>query len=359
MKRFLFPALTSSIIAAALLYACSGGGGGGGAFLTNGANSMKGTVGMYLTDDMSLYTQVTATVERVQLLKTGTGTSCDLLTSPVSINISNMAGIMQLVDVTQCPPGSYNRFSMQFDQAVSLMSGATGTPSACSFTSYKDQGQGFPNKLNCDASGICTLNVTGAVNVLAQQENKVALDFDLKNFIITDPGTPNCAVTMKVHPLTPQDMRLLRESVTGLVSNLDTTTMTFDLTTRCTRTFSVLYSGISSSAQPDLGALLQRAQDDKLWTQVTASTIDLSSHAIAADKVEVKVAGIISGVTGTTFMLSYGQTGSMVVDYGNAIVSGTPLDGSWVRVKLIGRDPSGNFIADKVEVGLKGISTDN
>ena len=86
---------------------------------------------------------------------------------------------------------------------------------------------------------------------------------------------------------------------TGLVSNLSTTAMTFDLTTRSTRTFNVLYSGISSTAQPDLGALLQRAQDDRLWTQVTASTIDLSTNAITADKIEVKVAGVISGLTGT------------------------------------------------------------
>ncbi len=359
MKKFCFPVLALFIIAAALLYACSGG--GGTYPPSTGANSTKATVGLYLTDaPMDLYTQVTATVERVQLVSTGTGISCDLLFTPVSVNISNMAGIMQLVDVTQCPSGPYNRFSMQFDQAVSLMSGTTGTPSGCSFTSYMDQGQGIPNKLKCDASGICTLDVTGAVNVLAQQDNKVALDFDLKNFIIADPGTPNCSVTMKVQPLTLQQMQSFIESVTGLVSNLSTTAMTFDLTTRSTRTFHVLYSGITNTAQPDLNTLLQRAQDELLLTQVTSSTIDFSTNMITADKVEVKVAGIVSGNTGTLFTLTSGATGTMVVDYGSAVVSGTIADGSWVLVKLIGHDQvSGDFIADKVEVGLMGMMTDN
>jgi hypothetical protein len=361
MKRFLFPVLTLSIIASALLYACSGGGSGGGTFSTAGASSTKGTVGLYLTDDMSMYTQVTATVERVQLVSTGTGTSCDLLNAPVSVNISNMAGIMQLVDVTQCPSGPYNRYRIEFDKSVQLVSGTSGTPSLCFFTSYMKHGHGNPNKLACDpATDICTLDITGAVNVLAQMDNKVALDFDLKNFIVANLGMPNCTVTMKVHPLTPRQMQPFIESITGLVSNLSTTAMTFDLTTRSTRTFSVLYSGISGTAQPDLDTLLQRAQDEQLWTQVTSSTIDFPTNTITADKIEVKVAGTISGVTGTSFTLYSGQTGTIVVDYGAAVVSGIPVDGSWIRVKLIGHDQaSGDFIADKVEVGCTGIITEN
>lgn len=359
MKKLIFPILAIAIVSGAALYSCSGGG-GGGAYLPSGANSTKGAVGLYLTDDMSLYTQVTATVEKVQLVSTGTGASCDLLFTPVSVNISNMAGIMQLVDVAQCPSGPYNRFSMQFDQAVSLMSGTTGTPSPCSFTSYKSQGNGNPNMLACDpATSICTLDVTGAVNVLAQQDNKVALDFDLKNFDVTGLGTPNCAVTMKVSPLTP-DMMYPLESASGLVSNLDTTAMTFDLTTRSTRTFHVRYSGITNTAQPDLNTLLLRAQDELLLTQVTSSTIDFSTNMITASNIEVKVAGIVSGNTGTSFTLTSGTTGTIVVDYGSAVVSGTIADGSWVLVKLIGHDQtSGDFIADKVEVGLMGMMTDN
>lgn len=359
MKKFLFPILALAIMSGAVLYSCSGGGGGGGGMVVTGAKG-SGTVGLYLTDDMSLYTQVTATVRDVQLRSTGTGTSCDLLGDPVSVNISNMAGVMQLVDVTQCPAGPYNRFRIEFDRSVQLLSGASGTPEPCSFTSYKNHGKGNPNMLVCDpATDICSLDVTGAVNVLAQQDNLVALDFDLKNFDVTGLGTPACAVTMKVAPLTPKQMHNVIQSITGLVSNLSTTDMTFDLT-RGLRTFSVLYSGISGSDQPNLGALLGRAQDDGLWTQVTASAIDLSSNTIAATKIEVKLEGIVSNLTGTTFTLTSGKAGSIVVDYGNAAVSGTLADGSWVHVKLIGIDgTSGDFIADKVEVGILGMAIDN
>jgi hypothetical protein len=362
MKRLLFPILASSIIAATLLYACSGGGGGtGGTLPASGAGTTTGSVGLYLTDDMSMYSQVTATVNKVQLIHTGLGRSCDLLTFPVSVNISNMAGIMQLVDVSQCPAGPYNRYRILFDKSVQLVSGPTGTPTLCSFTDYSPQGMGSkPNKLSCDANGICTLDVTGAVNVLAQMDTKVALDFDLKNFIVANLGMPGCSVTMKVHPLTPIQMQPIIESVSGLVSNLNTTAMTFDLTTRSTRTFILLYTGNSSTGQPKLDIVLQRAQDEQLMTQVTSSTIDFSRNSITADKVAVKIAGIVSGNTGTSFTLTYRTTNSLVVDYGNAIVSGTVTDGSWVLVKLIGYDQvSGDFIADKIEIGLMGIMTDN
>jgi hypothetical protein len=159
------------------LYSCHGGGGSDG-------GSSSGAVGLYLTDDISLFTQVTATIDKVQLLNTGSGASCDLLTIPTAVNIAELANVMQLMNVTQCPAVPYNRIHLEFEKSVELTSGPTGTPpdttSLCSFVSYKDEGKGNqPNKLDCSGT-TCSLDINGAVNVLANQQNKLALDFNLK-----------------------------------------------------------------------------------------------------------------------------------------------------------------------------------
>ncbi len=383
MNKFLFPLAVAVVMSAAALCSCSGGGGSA----VSVANPGSGTVGLYVTDYSGPYTQVTATLENVRMISTGSGTSCDLLSAPVSVNIANLANVMQLIDLSQCPAGPYNRFQIGFDQGLQLLSGSTGTPIPCSFTSYMDNGMGSKsNVLDCDpVTHICSLDITGAVNVLAKRQSKTALDFDLKNFVVTGYGSPACSVTMKVSPLTPEEMRKHgMESITGIVSSLSTSAMTFSLT-RGHRTFGVLYSGISNSVQPDLGGLLQRAQDDVLRTRVTASTIDLSTDSIAASSIAVKVEGIISDLTGTSFTLNYrtgndgsnnvvqgassgmmGQTQgsgvaqSMVIDYSGAVISGTLADGEWAEVKLMGHDIlSSDFIAGKVEVENKETMNDD
>ncbi len=355
MNKWVFSVVAAAIIMGGiLLYSCGGG---------NNAGSGSGTVGVYVTDDMSMYSQVTATIEKIQLVNTGPGTSCDLLAAPVTANIANLSNVMQLVDVTQCIAGSYNRFRLEFDKSVQLMS-ATGTTSDCFFTSFMDQGSGTqPKVLNCDAStGICTLDVNGAVNVLAMKDNKLALDFDLKNFDVKNFGMQNCSATMNVSPLTASQMRQHgMEAITGLVSNLNATNTTFDLT-RGNRTFSVLYSGITASNQPGLDTLLQRAQDDGLRTRVTTSGIDLATNSITAVTIEVKVEGTVSNLTGTTFTLSYGTGGArnIIVDYSKAVVNGTLAEGSWANVKLPGYDQaSTDFIADKVEIETAGMMTED
>ncbi len=352
MKRSLSVMLAAAIVTAAILYSCNGGKTGAG----------SGTIGLYLTDDMSLFSQVTATINKVQLINTGNESGCDLLAAPVAINIANLADRMQLVDATQCAAGPYNRFRLQFDKSVQLMSGTTGTLAICSFTSYMDEGhENQPNILNCDpGTGICTLDVNGAVNVLAAQDNKLALDFDLKNFNVVNFGMPDCAVTMKVSPLTPSQMRQHgSEAITGIISSLDTETMTFDLT-RGNRTFSVLYSGITASSQPDLNTLLQRAQADGLRTLVTTSGIDLGNNSLTALTIAVKVEGTVSGLANAIFTVNYGTAGNISVNSANAVVAGAMTDGSWVNVKLIGHDAiSHNFIANKVEVESPGMTTEN
>ena len=359
MNRQLFFIMIMSfvIILAGILYSCDGG---------NGSVTSPGTVALYLADDLSLYSNVTATINRIQLVNTGMGASCDVLTAPVAINIAELHDVMQLVAVAQCVPGNYNRVRIEFDRNARLISGPTGTGSPCTFASYREQGQGNqPKTLNCDPGGNrCILDINGAVNVLASGSNKQVLDFDLKNFEVSGLGGPACAMTMMVSPISAGHMhdRGYREAVTGLISGLSITNRTFDLT-RGSRTFSVLYSGITNTDQPEIDTLLQRAQDDRLRTKVTGSDIDLANNSVIASAIVVKAEGTVSDlVTDETFTLRYGPMGerSIGVDYSNAEVDGTLMNGSWVDVKLIGRDrTTGEFLADKVEVGIPGFMTED
>lgn len=226
------------LTAGVLLYSCSSGGGGG--------TTSSGAVAMYVTDDMSGYKQVIATINKIDILHTGSGASCSVFTGPLTLDIANLAGVMQLINVASCPAVPYNRIHIEFAKSVTLMNDAE-TTSTCMFTSYKDE-HNNPNTLACGAD-TCTLDITGAVNVLVNQQNKLALDFDLKNFDVEHFGIPStCSVTMKVSPLHAGEMeaRGHPEAFTGLVSGLSTSNKTFTLT-RGNTAFSVFYSGITTS----------------------------------------------------------------------------------------------------------------
>jgi len=343
--------MAAFVAAAVILHSCSSGGG----------SSHSGSVAMYVTDSMSDYKQVLATVNRIELLHTGSGDSCTVFTGPLTLDIANLAGVMQLINVGPCPASPFNRIHIEFAKSVALMD-AAGNTSTCAFSSYKDDNNN-PNTLACGAD-VCALDINGAVNVLADKQNKFALDFDLKNFDVVSFGSPStCSVTMKVSPLHAGEIetRNSPESITGLISNLSTTGRAFTLT-RGNATFTVLYSGITSSQQPGLGALLQRAQDDQLRVKVTASQIDFSNHSITATAVYVKVEGTIAAgslnTTSHAFTVNYKSGKSIGVDYGTASVEGALSEGIWVDVKLYGFD-GGKFLARSVEVEANETMTED
>ncbi len=354
-KKVLLSVIAAALIlglSAFLLYSCGGGGGG----------TSSAPVGLYLTDDISLFTQVTATIDKVQVLNTGSGATCDLLTTPTVVDIAELANVMQLVNVAQCPAVPYNRIHIEFEKSVELTSGPTATPpdttSLCSFVSYKDDGGGV-NTLSCSGA-TCTLDINGAVNVLVNKQNKLALDFNLKDFDVVSFGTPStCSVTMKVSPLHAEEMEALGhpEGITGLISGLSTTDRTFTLT-RGNSTFGVLYSGITTTQQPGLDSLLQLAETDGLRVKVMSSNIDFSANTITASAIYVKIEGTVSNLNATTFTLTYKGGKTITVDYSKADVDGVLADGVGVEVKLYGFDGV-NFLASKVDVGDAEMSIDN
>lgn len=337
MKKSMFLLLFLGLIG--FIYSCGGGGGG---------TSPSGNVSFYVTDAMSdQYRQVAATLNSVSLVNSESGEQCVLLDNSTSVDIATLANEILLLGAPNCPAGNYDRIHAELSNSV-VITNSAGVTQTCTFVSYNQNSNNPPDVLNCNGNN-CTLDVNGAVNVFANQNNKLGLDFELKNFVVNDFPNPDCTVTMKVSPLNASDMmgkmgQGYMESVEGRISLLNATDKTFTLSGE-DRSFTVDYNGVS---QQGIDKLLPFAQDNNLEVRVLANSIDLGS-AITATGIYVMDEGMVSNLdaSGMTFVLGNGIT----VDYSSALVEGeTALaNGVQAEVSLMGTNGTA-YIANKVEV---------
>jgi len=347
MKKILLILLVLSAVMSmpVIMISCSGGSSSSGS--SSDGNTSSGSVALYVTDSPDKdYKQVELTINGVQLVHTGSGTTCDVLTSPVTIDLTDIASVLKLLDVTNCPARSYNRIHIELDKQGNLID-LNDISDTCTLTSYKDNNDN-PNVLYCNGD-VCSLDINGAVNVLANKGNGLALDFDLKDFEVNNFNSLSleCTVTMKVSPLNASDLDEYDEEISGVISNLDAGSKTFTLTTE-SGAFTVSYTGVIISGIDDL---LTLAQTDQLEVEVKSSSIDLTAMTIDASVIYVVMEGAVSSLdTNThTFTLTYGIGSTITVDYTNAEVEGVLTDDVTVEVELEGYN-SVNYIAHEVEV---------
>lgn len=350
------------IMVTALLAAC-----GGSSSDTSGTNTS--TVSAYVTDDLAGFESVELTLDTVQLRHTGSGRNCKIITGPLAIDAAELGHdeIIEHVDTTMCEAGPYNRLHVELGEDVTLTRTVNGTPQTdqCKFVSYYDDNSMRPNRLAC-ANGTCSLDITGAVNLIAGNHEHVALDADLKQFTVDFSIMP-CEVTLKVSPLHAQgiDDKLaagFRKSITGFVSALDTDLDRFTLS-KDGHSFLVEYAGVTD--QMGLDELLTRAEDDGLRTRVRCLSInDATSPPTCVAQsdptqplkaISVKAEGTASSLdtpTPDTLDLTYDMT-TLPVNYHEAVlrgeVEGTLADGVTAEVTLYGFD-LGEFLAREVEV---------
>lgn len=358
MKQFILTSLITAFVAA-FIYAC----GNGDSDSSGGSGS--GQVALYMTDDISDYKEVIATITDVRLSHTGSASSCDILPDPVTLDITNLYQALQLISIIDCPDRSYNRLVVEFEKDV-ILTDSSDTTATCSFTSYKEQGNSV-NRLNCSGNN-CSVQLTGATNVLANQANLIGLDLDLKEFEVEpEPINPlnSCSVTMKMSPLNASDMdekenNNYRKKISGYVSDLDTTADSFSLAMG-EKTFFINYSGVEDGTDSQAGVdpLLAKAQADQLKTRVSCSSLDLSSLTCVSSGLRVKAKGTVSDHDGTDhlFKLNYtvgSDPRSMNIDYSQAMadneVEGIIDNDVYVEVKLYGQDSSSHYLAREVEV---------
>jgi hypothetical protein len=355
------------LVAAALILAISCGTGGGPDFQ---AGSGKGSVVLFITDNISFYKQVVSTITGVRLVNSGTGGICAVMEIPVTLDIANLTNIAHYTNVAQCPKGNYNRIDISFLGAVHLMDQREAT-SACAYTSYTNE-SGDQMPLSCDsATGICTISIQGGtrgVPFLVQEDfyNDLGLDFDLKQFSVMDFGNPAaCAVNMKVFTKNAADMNSSGRShgATGSMQGLETAKGIFTLLAGG-ETLTVDYSGINPALQPNIDTLLQKAWTDGLSVNVLTGSIDLKTKTIAANRISVKAAGSVSGVKDKpqwTFDLAYGTAGAIAGRHEPpADVQGAFLGGAWVNVKFDGYDEkTARYLAASIEVLPAGTVLDD
>ena len=332
-----------ALLASVALYACGGGDGGG-------APAGSTTVLGYVTDDLGPYDSVVLTLNSVQLRHTS-GRSCEIIQGPLQIDAAELGRdqLVEHVDTTTCEAGPYNRLHVEIDDDVALRLTPGSQPQACKFVSYYDDNSSRPNRLAC-ANGVCSLDVTGAVNLVAGNREHVALDADLKEFVVTQTMN-GCEVTLKVSPLHAGDKLAAgyRTSLSGAVSGLDAAVDRFVLTVAGSP-YTIQYAGVTD--QDGLDALLGRAATDQLRTTVRCQTLDAATtpptctaQTVAAQELKAiaaKAKGTISALdTGAhTFTLGYGSGTTLPVNYTKAAelikVEGTLASGAVAEVRLYG-----------------------
>ena len=114
MRRAL---LIGAVLSAGVyLYGCGGGGGGS----TTGSTT---PVLLYFTDDASIYPVVEVTIHEVNLCKDPTCTDkVNLFQSAdgLSIDLTNLNGVLQYVDTSNVPAGSYPRLEIVLSQNATI-----------------------------------------------------------------------------------------------------------------------------------------------------------------------------------------------------------------------------------------------
>jgi len=344
------------VIATLFLVLSCGGGGAGSAPPPASGN---GQVALFISDNISFYKQVITNISGVRLVNSGTGNVCTVMDSPVTLDIANLTNSAHYVGLASCLAGRYNRIDIDFRKSVRLMDQLDAV-SACSYASYLDGGQ--QRSLSCDpATDMCTASIRGSApdgSVLVQegQYNDLGIDFDLKQFTVTDFGNAACAVAMTLSTISAADMNQSGRAhgATGSIQGLDTAADTFQMVTS-SASFTVNYSGILPSLQPNLDTLLFTAQTSSFPVSVLTGDIDLVTGTIAASRIYVNVAGTVSAIQSVptwSFTLT-AQTGKALAGSHKppAEVQGAFIDGAWVQVKFDGYDDmAAEYLAAAIEV---------
>jgi len=340
-------------------------GAGIGIYSCGGSSTGSGTVALYATDaPLDGASRVEVGIKEIRLENTGTGDSCVVFApqSPYRVDLTDLQGTMQLLDVSSCPAVPYNRLVVTMEQSpVDVIK--DGNSYVCSLTDYNHEADAtLPNRTVCDQNaGECYIYVSGAVNILANQTTDVALDFSVKDSEIEIDSTtnpPTCTVAFKVYPLHAKEVddHMKKEGkeheIKGVIvdGSLDTSANTFQLR-HGDMTFDVSYD---DSIAQGVDQILQLADDHDLRVEVECSSFDLSTATCTAEEIEVKVEGTALNVDSTAKTLDIDLNGD-----GNPEISPITLssggewegdiqDGSEVEAEITGHDGS-SYIADEVE----------
>ncbi len=342
-------ALCCLILGAGVWLASCGGGGGGA------SSTPTGSVGLFMTDAPQTgdgFTQISALVNSVTLLNTGSGASCTVFSnaaSPLEVNFADLSNVVELVKTSNCQAGSFNRIELGFSNAVGVSQG--GLSNACAFISSGQPNQ--PNTMSCSGN-TCTMDINGAVNsiqVLANKNNQVGLDFDLRHSTVTGFGTSACTVALTVSPLDASGLngKGFPSSVSGTISAAVGNTVTINTGTR--------YFTINAGAggQTGLSQLMQFARQNGFpaLANCTGAGFDFDAGTCQASEALATVSGTVSGLSNTgstyTFTLTPKSGPAITVSVPTSAVEGALGNGGLAVAKVSSFNNTGTYSASQVE----------
>ncbi len=343
-----FMAVLTLMFGAGFLLAGCGGGGGGGApaASTPGTSvSQSAPVGLFMTDDASGFRQVSAVINSVTLLNTSSGDSCTVLSGPVNIDLANLSNVMELVKTSTCPAGSFDKVRIVFSNSVGLTN-SSGVSGPCSFTAFSP-GQPSPDTMSCSGNN-CTMDLNTPVNIVAGQNNRAGLDFDLKNFNVTGFGGGACSMTMRVNPLNAQEMdqKGYPAGISGMITSATDNTVTMNTGTR---SFVINTPVMGQSNSQGLMGLAAK----NVPAMANCTGFDFDSGTCQSGQVMAVATGTVSGLNpgNNTFMLTLADGTPITVNYSSPGVKGTLANGQPAVVKLFNISASsGQFGASASQV---------
>ncbi len=331
-----------AVSAGSILAGCGGGGGSSPAPAASiggqsaGSSVSKASVGLFVTDAPSGYSQVSAIINSVTLLNSANGQTCTVISSPVNMDLANLSDVMELVRTSDCPAGSFDTVRVVFSNAVGLTD-SSGTSNTCAFTSFSP-GQPASDTLSCSGNN-CIMNLYSQVNAVAGQNNRLGLDFDLSNFTVTGFGSGACSMTMRVNPLDgPQiDAKGYPMGIMGAIANASGNGLTLNTGTR-----SFFING-AAIGQPDFLGSMQMAWTKGIPAFANCMNFDFNAGYCQANQVMAVATGLVSNVDSSnhTFMLTLDDGTQLNVGFSNAYLKGLPADGQVAVVRLLDMNTSG------------------
>ncbi len=331
----------------ATLAACGGGSGRGGASLGS-----EGTLSVLVTDNLAQdYAEVWVTVRSI----TATDANGQVVTlyedtAGQTHNLSQLVNIGALVDTRNITTGTYNRFEIVLDNAVTLV----------------DQ-NGVVTNARFDQSGNPTFStsITGTLTVDANQAATLALDFDLQQFTY-DAGTNT--VTPVIVQKDPTSLDQTVSTVFGEVESItDGTRFVLD-PAGDGRNLTVVLHNNATVTNTASGEVLSDTRGLSVNMKVSVSgTYDTATLTITAATVQIengavgvrhKLEGTIMAINGSSLTIDIHEASFMpgantlIVDVSNATFSHGRLDQLAVgqKVDIKGAWDGNSFTPAVVEI---------
>jgi hypothetical protein len=329
-----------SFLAALLVFSGCGGVGGGG-FTTGGGGGggqASSTPTQVRLGDAPADSIVSfeLTISSIQL-KTATGTSTELLSAPVRMEMLHNSATFEPLTIVNIPQGTYTQavFTVS-NPEVTFIDSASGQPVQAATTL---------------TSGTVTVNLSPSITIGATS-SVLNIDVDVANSISLNGGaaTVNPTFTIflgSIDSSLPQTGEV--EDISGVVTSVGTSSFAIQARSGQTLTFNVdsstTFEGITGISQITTGMLLEVSGKSNTNGSLLATKVEAEIEAEGNEQLEAE--GLITSVSGVP------PSSIQILVRDSVTATGTPPEpGLLTTVNISG---STKFVTDSGSLSLTGL----